>query len=106
MPLARRALSCSSTQSGAGGVTVSAGAPLGLLLLALLLGLASVLVATAGGVGVYSHQLFWMYTVQALVLLVGAPLLIAFGRPLELLAAVRHRTLHEQLAPTRGEDQV
>lgn len=63
--------------------------------LALLLGLLSVLVATAGGVGVYARVLFWMYTVQALVLLVGAPLLIAVGRPLELLAAVRGR-------PARG----
>lgn len=60
-----------------------------------MLGLALVLVATAGGVGVYARVLFWMYTVQALVLLVGAPLLIAVGRPLELVAAVRRR-------PARG----
>lgn len=49
-----------------------------------LLGLGSLLLATVGWVGVYSRSLFWMYTVQFLALLLLAPVLMAFGRPLAL----------------------
>ena len=55
------------------------------------LGLVAVLFATVGGLGVYARVLFGAFTVQVLVLLVGAPLLLAAGRPLELLRAVRRR---------------
>ncbi len=55
------------------------------------LGLVVVLFATVGGLGVYARVLFGAFTVQVLVLLVGAPLLLAAGRPLELFRAVRRR---------------
>jgi putative membrane protein len=58
--------------------------PVARTLVFVLLGLGSLLLATVGWVGVYATSLFWMYTVQFLALLLLAPVLMAFGRPLAL----------------------
>ena len=51
----------------------------------LVAGVGTLLVATAGSFGVYADDLFWVYTVQMLLLLLIAPVFLAFGRPLSLL---------------------
>lgn len=47
-------------------------------------GIGTLLFATAGPVGVYAGELFWVYVVKVLLLLLVAPTLLAFGRPLSL----------------------
>jgi putative membrane protein len=47
-------------------------------------GVASLLVVTLGWLGARAHTLLWVYTVQVLVLLLGTPVLLAYGRPLAL----------------------
>jgi putative membrane protein len=51
----------------------------------LVAGVGTLLVATAGSFGVYADDLFWVYTVQMLLLLLIVPVFLAFGRPLTLL---------------------
>ena len=51
-----------------------------------LAGIASLLLVTLGGLGAHAHTLLWVYTVQVLVLLLGTPVLLAYGRPLALAA--------------------
>jgi putative copper resistance protein D len=51
----------------------------------LIAGVGTLLVATAGAFGVYARDLFWVYAVQMLLLLLIAPVFLAFGRPLTLL---------------------
>jgi putative membrane protein len=51
-----------------------------------LAGIASLLLITLGGLGAHAHMLLWVYTVQVLVLLLGTPVLLAYGRPLALAA--------------------
>jgi putative membrane protein len=51
-----------------------------------LAGIASLLLITLGGLGAHAHTLLWVYTVQVLVLLLGTPVLLAYGRPLALAA--------------------
>jgi len=54
--------------------------------LAWLAGMATLLLVTVGGLGAHAHTLLWVYTVQVLVLLLGTPVLLAYGRPLALAA--------------------
>jgi putative membrane protein len=49
-----------------------------------LTGVASLLLVTLGALGAHAHTLLWVYTVQVLVLLLGTPVLLAYGRPLAL----------------------
>jgi putative membrane protein len=49
-------------------------------------GVASLLAVTLGSLGARAHALLWVYTVQVLVLLLGTPVLLAYGRPLALAA--------------------
>jgi putative membrane protein len=49
-----------------------------------LVGIGSLLVITVGGLGAHAHALLWVYTVQVLALLLGTPVLLAYGRPLAL----------------------
>jgi len=50
-------------------------------------GLALIALATCSFVGVYAHDLFWVYVLQACLLLLVAPLLLGAGAPLSLAAA-------------------
>jgi putative membrane protein len=59
--------------------------PLYRTLIFLIAGVGTLLVATAGSFGVYADDLFWVYTVQVLLLLLIAPVFLAFGRPFTLL---------------------
>jgi putative membrane protein len=59
--------------------------PLARTLTFLIAGVGTLLIATAGSFGVYADQLFWVYAVQMLLLLLIAPVFLAFGRPLTLL---------------------
>ena len=52
-------------------------------------GLLTIAVVTLWWVGAYAHTLFWVYTVQIMVLLVVSPALLMFGRPVTLARAVR-----------------
>src|SRR5450432_4271001 len=47
-------------------------------------GVASLFLVTMGALGAHAHTLFWVYTVQVLVLLLGTPVLLAYGRPFAL----------------------
>ena len=47
-------------------------------------GLLTIGIVTLWWVGAYSHTLFWVYTVQIMVLLVISPALLMFGRPVTL----------------------
>lgn len=47
-------------------------------------GVASLLIVTLGTLGARAHTSLWVYTVQVLVLLLGTPVLLAYGRPLAL----------------------
>ena len=49
-------------------------------------GIATLVVITVGGLGAHAHTLLWVYTVQVLTLLLGTPVLLAYGRPLALAA--------------------
>src|SRR5665213_4461499 len=51
-----------------------------------LAGIVSLLVITVGDLGAHAHTLLWVYTVQVLTLLLGTPVLLAYGRPLALAA--------------------
>jgi putative membrane protein len=55
-------------------------------------GLVVLLLATAGWLQVWSRSLLWVYTAQVLVLLLAAPMLLVFGRPMTLARALRHNT--------------
>jgi putative membrane protein len=59
--------------------------PLWRTLTFLIAGVGTLLMATAGSFGVYADQLFWVYAVQLLLLLLIVPVFLAFGRPLGLL---------------------
>jgi putative membrane protein len=59
--------------------------PLHRTVIFLVAGVGTLLVATAGFLGVYASDLFWVYTVQMLLLLLIVPVFLAFGRPLSLL---------------------
>jgi putative membrane protein len=50
-------------------------------------GLVLVVLATCSAVSAYAHVLFWMYVVQACLLLLVVPLLLGAGAPLTLTAA-------------------
>jgi putative membrane protein len=54
---------------------------------AFLAGVAVVLIATCGFLGVYAHLLFWIYTLQVCLLLLVAPLLLGAGNPVALAMA-------------------
>jgi putative membrane protein len=47
-------------------------------------GVASLLLVTLGPLGGHAHTALWVYTVQVLVLLLGTPVVLAYGRPLAL----------------------
>jgi putative membrane protein len=47
-------------------------------------GCASIVIVTFGGLGARAHAVFWVYTVQVLVLLLASPVLLAYGHPLAL----------------------
>lgn len=49
-------------------------------------GVAAVLAVTVDGVGRYAGVLLWVFTLQVLVLLLLAPVLLCYGRPLALAA--------------------
>ena len=48
------------------------------------LGLLTIAAVTLWWVGAYAHTLFWVYTVQIMMLLVISPALLMFGRPVTL----------------------
>lgn len=52
-------------------------------------GLAALLAVTGSGVGRDAHLLLWVYSVQVVVLLLVAPVLLAYGRPLTLVGDLR-----------------
>jgi putative membrane protein len=54
-----------------------------------LLGLLSTAAVTLWWVGAYAHILFWVYTVQIMMLLVIAPALLMFGKPVTLARTSR-----------------
>ncbi|MGZ4613442.1 MAG: cytochrome c oxidase assembly protein, partial [Kineosporiaceae bacterium] len=60
-------------------------------------GLVLIALAACSFVGVYAHVLFWVYVVQACLLLLVAPLLLGAGAPLSLAAATpRHEPAAER----------
>jgi putative membrane protein len=64
-------------------------------------GLLTIAAVTLWWVGAYAHTLFWVYTVQIMVLLVVSPALLMFGRPVTLAREVRpaaHPSLVARLA--------
>ena len=56
-----------------------------------------VLLATCSAVGAYAHALFWMYVVQACLLMLVAPLLLGAGAPVALAAAAVGPASRERL---------
>jgi cytochrome c oxidase assembly factor CtaG len=52
------------------------------------LGLLTIAAVTLWWVGAYAHTLFWVYTVQIMMLLVLSPALLMFGKPVTLSRAV------------------
>ena len=52
-------------------------------------GLLTIGIVTMWWIGAYSHTLFWVYTVQIMVLLVISPALLMFGRPVTLARAAQ-----------------
>lgn len=52
--------------------------------LALIAGVAVIVYAGNGAVAVYAHRLLWVFTTQFVLLLLVAPLLVAFGAPVTL----------------------
>jgi cytochrome c oxidase assembly factor CtaG len=52
------------------------------------LGLLTIVAVTLWWVGAYAHTLFWVYTVQIMMLLVISPALLMFGRPVTLSRAL------------------
>lgn len=66
-------------------------------------GLVGILSVTATGVASDAHLLLWVYSVQLLVLLLGAPVLLACGRPVTLAGdALPEAVARRVLAPMRG----
>ncbi len=57
-------------------------------MLSFALGLLSIAAVTVWWVGAFAHTLFWVYTVQIMMLLVLAPALLMFGRPVTLSRAL------------------
>lgn len=56
------------------------------------LGLLSIVAVTLWWVGAFAHTLFWVYTVQIMMLLVISPSLLMFGRPVTLARTVANVT--------------
>jgi cytochrome c oxidase assembly factor CtaG len=54
-------------------------------------GAGALVIATMSFLGVYQHVLFWVRSVQTVLLLLVAPLFLALGRPLSLLIAALPR---------------
>jgi putative membrane protein len=52
------------------------------------LGLLSIVAVTLWWVGAFAHTLFWVYTVQIMMLLVLSPAMLMFGRPVTLARTV------------------
>lgn len=53
------------------------------------LGLLTIAAVTLWWVGAYAHTLFWVYTVQIMMLLVVSPALLMFGKPLTLARSLQ-----------------
>ncbi|HEX4018204.1 MAG TPA: cytochrome c oxidase assembly protein [Frankiaceae bacterium] len=53
------------------------------------LGLLTIAAVTLWWVGAYAHTLFWVYTVQIMMLLVISPALLMFGKPVSLSRALQ-----------------
>lgn len=70
------------------------------------LGILTVLIVTVWWVGAYAHTLFWVYTVQIMVLLVVAPALMMFGRPATLAREARTGSAPEGLVDRISESRV
>ena len=64
---------------------------------AFLLGLAVIAVATQSSVGVYDDVLFSIHMIQHLLLIMVAPPLLIFGRPVTLLLHVARNPLHARV---------
>jgi cytochrome c oxidase assembly factor CtaG len=62
-----------------------------------LAGLAVLVLATEGGVGVYSDTLFWDHMIQHLMLIMVAPVLLVAGEPITLLLEASHDPLHTRV---------
>jgi cytochrome c oxidase assembly factor CtaG len=62
-----------------------------------LAGLAVTVLATEGGVGVYSDTLFWDHMIQHLMLIMVAPVLLVAGQPLTLLLGASRDPLHTRV---------
>lgn len=65
-------------------------------------GLGVLLLASCGWTGAYAHTLLWAFTLQVVVLLLVVPVLLAYGRPLELLPDGVHRVLARLADPLVG----
>ena len=52
-------------------------------------GLVVVLIATCSGIEAYGHVLEWMHMIEHLLLIMVAPVLLAIGSPLQLVAEGR-----------------
>jgi putative copper resistance protein D len=57
-------------------------------------GLAVIVIATQGGVGVYDDVLFWDHMIQHLLLIMIAPPLLVLGQPVTLLLHASRNPLH------------
>jgi cytochrome c oxidase assembly factor CtaG len=64
---------------------------------AFLLGLAAIAVATQSSVGVYDDVLFSIHMIQHLLLIMVAPPLLIFGRPVTLLLHAARNPLHTRI---------
>jgi putative membrane protein len=65
-------------------------------------GVASLLLVTMGALGAHAHTLLWVYTVQVLVLLLGTPVLLAYGRPLALAVDALSPTMSARVLKVRS----
>ncbi|HEX4430130.1 MAG TPA: cytochrome c oxidase assembly protein [Frankiaceae bacterium] len=70
------------------------------------LGLLTIAGVTLWWVGAYAHTLFWVYTVQIMMLLVVSPALLMFGKPVTLSRALqqegRRRPILARIADARA----
>ena len=70
------------------------------------IGLLTIAAVTLWWVGAYAHTLFWVYTVQIMMLLVVSPALLMFGKPVTLSRALQQedgrRPLLARLADARA----
>jgi cytochrome c oxidase assembly factor CtaG len=64
---------------------------------AFLLGLAAIAVATQSSIGVYDDVLFSIHMIQHLLLIMVAPPLLIFGRPVTLLLHAARNPLHTRI---------